>query len=106
MEHRRHGLGRRRLRDLSDTETNVPALPLRTESAAVRDFDTNDWAHLTPAERIAHCYRMASEAQSEGSHATDRESKERFLRLAKAWLDLALEIKDSVSQPMRNAGGR
>jgi len=68
----------------------------------LEDLETSDWSRLSPAERIAHCHRKASEAQHEAS-ITEGESRERHLRLAQAWLELSLHVADGKAQPMRRA---
>lgn len=63
-------------------------------------IDTAAWSHLTPAERIAYCHRKAAETQHE-ARSTDSEERERLLRLAKAWLELALDVAEGKDQPKR-----
>ena len=71
----------------------------------MHDFDSIEWSGLTLAERIAHCHRMATEALDQ-SNATEGESKERFARLAQAWLDAANDLADGKSDAMPRVAGK
>ena len=92
-----------RLRDISDTEIYVPALPLNEGVHAMRNFDASEWDLLTSAEKIALCHRNAIQVRNEAEGCRGL-NKEAYLRLAQAWLDLANSITERKPAPLRDLG--
>jgi hypothetical protein len=55
----------------------------------------DDWARLTPAERVSRCLALAAEAQNCANHA-GLETKEDYLTIAANWIQLANEINATI----------
>ena len=90
---------RRRLRDISDTNPNVPALPLErggegTAMAAHLELDSSDFRALTREEQIARCHEMAREAKRRAVDASVEKS-DQYSNLAARWAELAQEMEDT-----------
>ena len=61
------------------------------------EFDVNDWDSLTRLERIRRCGLWAEEAQNFAKSASPAMA-EVYLRLARAWVALAVEIEANLTE--------
>jgi hypothetical protein len=61
-------------------------------------LEPDEWAELTPAERVRRCRAMASEAQRFSS-GTEGEIRNIYFALSLNWLALASEIERAESEP-------
>ena len=96
MGYRRHDNGRRRLRDLSDTERIVPALPLdRVGRLTVQRLELSaaEFLGYDGAERIKKCRQFAAEAKKAAACAINSGTEKTSLDLARQWNNLADEIE-------------
>jgi hypothetical protein len=84
VAHRRHSFERRRQRDISDTEMDVPALPLNTREAGMA-FNSAEFRALTNSERVATCSACAADAE--------RFARTADLALPRRWSELADEME-------------
>ena len=60
-------------------------------------FKADDFARLTPSERVIWCRRMAAEADRLAQAASPR-VRAAYVELAKQWLQLAAEIERESSR--------
>ena len=89
--------GRRRLRDLSDTERIVPALPLDDSQQGGRTmqrfkFSAAEFLGSNDPERAEKCREFAAEAEGLAAAAINPETRKAYLELKRQWLDLAAEV--------------
>jgi len=92
--HRRPTQGRRRLRDIRNTELNVPALPAQVDGKAMKqlDFSRGEFADLTFEQQVSKCRSRAVEANAFAADAREEEA-EQYLHFAAKWSGLADEME-------------
>jgi hypothetical protein len=56
-------------------------------------FDADEWAVLTPSERVYRCRSWATEAQARAEKAASPELKQTYQSMADQWATLAREIE-------------
>lgn len=61
-------------------------------------FDFDEWARLTPSDRIYRCFWMAAEGQRLAESASPKLAA-LYREIARKWLELAVEIADSDGRP-------
>ena len=84
-----------RLRDTSDTEVNVPALPLDGERMNL-DFSSVNFRPVTMEERISKCRAIAEESRMLANCGSG-ETQQSYLLLAKCWTKRAEELERRFS---------
>ena len=90
-----HTLGMKLAAPVSVEATSHSPDPRGRTGLAVK-FDADEWAVLTPSERMYRCRAWATDAQARAEKAASPELKQTYQSMADQWATLAREIELQV----------